>query len=311
MTPDLVLNELSLTPATDRGQARQRMSDLLQCIAQLGLLGVHGAVRIDAPLDAIELAPEYLVGVWRGDTEVDLDLRRFYASRIGVGPYLTEEEVRSLKGDEEIEVLVDGRASRGCEAAYLLGGIALSLLSGPDWNSPELTAQISRLNADGLSAGVTDVVRHISALEHVDHHRQWIDESLADISDDDDLWTRRDQLFPHLLFAEAVRQELRDAAKHKDRFCAVVKRLRELERYFAHWSGGQFDANGVGSKCTPETPQTLNDNKEALTRSCVDGAYRLFSYHVRFTPGAGRIYIFPDATSGRAHIGYVREKFVF
>ena len=166
------------------------------------------------------------------------------------------------------------------------------------------------MNADGLSPEVTDVIRHISAIEHINHHREWIEGLLADVNDDDDLWTRKDELFPHLLFAEAVRQELRDEAKHKDRFNAVVKRLRELEGYFAHWSGGQFDADGVGSKCTPETPKTLNDNKDALTRSCVDGANRLFSYHVRFTPGAGRIYIFPDATSHRAHVGFIGEKFV-
>jgi hypothetical protein len=311
MTPDLVLNELSLIPATNRDQARRRMSDLLQCIAELGKLGVHSAVRINAPLDAVELAPEYLIGVWRGDHEVDIDMRRLYKSRIGVGPYLTEEEIRSLQGDEEIEVRVSGQASRGCEAAYLLGGIALSLQSAPDWNSPELTAQITRLNADGLSPEETDVIRHISALNHINHHREWIAGLLADVNDDDDLWMRREELFPHLLFAEAVRQELRHEAKHKPRFFAVVKRLRELERYFANWSIGQFDANEVGSKCTPETPKTLEDNEDALTRSCVDGVNRLFSYHVRFTPGAGRIYIFPDAVSFRAHVGFIREKFVF
>ena len=287
MIPELVLNELSLTPAPNRDEARRRMSGLLQCISQLGLMGMHGPVRINAPLDGVELAPDYLIGVWRGDQEVDLDMRRLYKSRIGVGPYLTEEEIRLLKGDDEIEVRVNGRASRGCEAAYLLGGVALSLRSAPDWDLPELTVQVSRLNADGLSPEVSDSIRHISVLEHIGHHREWIDGLLADVNDDDELWTRKTELFPHLLFADPVRQELRDEVKHKVRFYAVVKRLREREQYFAHWTGGQFDANGVGSKCTPESAKTLDDNEGALTRSCVDGVARLFSYHVRFTPGAG------------------------
>jgi len=311
MTPELVLNELSLTPALDRDQARQRISELLQCIGQLGLLGVHGTVRISEPLDGVELAPGYPIGFWRGDNEIDLELRRLYNARVGVGPYLTKEEVKLLKGDEDIEVRINGNISRGCEATYLLNGVALSLKSGPEWDTPELTVQIRRLITDSSIAESNDVVRHISTQEHINHHREWIDGLLADVIDDDDLWNRKENLFPHLIFADLVRKELRDEARKKDRFRAIVKRLHELERYFAGWSGDQFDANGVGSRCTPETPKTLKDYKDALTRSCGDGVKRLFNYHVRFTPGSGRLYFFPDAASQRAHVGLIGDKLAF
>jgi hypothetical protein len=310
MTPDLVLNNLSLTPAPDRQQARQRMSELLTCIAELGLLSVSGVVRISMPLDGVELAPDYLIGVWRGDTEVDLDLRRLYKSRIGVGPYLTDEEVRSLKGDEDIEIRIDGIVSRGCEAAYLLDGVALSLRSAPIWDRPELDVEIIRMHVDSSIIESTGSMRHISRREHLENHRPWIDGLLRNVNDDDDLWNRRDELFPHLLFADAVRQELRDEMRVRPRFRAILKRLGELEEYFAAWAGDQFEANGVRSKCTPETPQSLKDNRLALTRFCSDGVPRLFSYHVHFTPGAGRIYFCPDGAIRRAHVGFVGEKFV-
>jgi len=310
MKPELTLNELSLTLASDRDQARQRIAAFLQCIAQLGLIGVDGAVRISEALDGVELAPGYLIGERRSDVDVDLDLRRLYKSRIGTGPYLTDAEARSLKGGEDIEIQVQSIASRGCEAAYLLDGIALSLRSASAWDTPDLTVQINRLCVDGSIVESTEIIRHISCLDHLDHHREWIDESIADVLDDEDLWSRREVLLPHLLFAEAVKKELRVEAKQKDRFRAIVNRLRELEHYFAYWTGDQFDSNGVGSKCTPETPQTLKDHKDKLTRTCADGIDRVFNYHVRFTPGAGRIYFFPDNASRIAHVGFIREKFI-
>jgi len=47
--------------------------------------------------------------------------------------------------------------------------------------------------------------------------------------------------------------------------------------------------------------------KDQLTFLCPDGKERSFDFHLRFTPGAGRIYFYPKQP-GAIIVGYIGEK---
>ena len=82
----------------------------------------------------------------------------------------------------------------------------------------------------------------------------------------------------------------------------------ELEDYSKKWIRGYFDSEALPSKATPESTSRLNKFTEKLTFACPDNTNRLFSWHLRFTPGAGRIYFFPVDNLKKIIIGYIGYK---
>ncbi|MCW6035527.1 hypothetical protein K4A83_04460 [Spirulina subsalsa FACHB-351] len=93
-------------------------------------------------------------------------------------------------------------------------------------------------------------------------------------------------------------------------FGQVRKRLFELETAAKEWKGGAFDyLNTLPSKATPESESRLRQFTSRLTIPCPDGEQRLFSLHLRLTPGAWRLYFFP-VQSAQIIVGYIGLKIV-
>ena len=77
MALDMVLNDLSLTPATDVYTARSRISGLVQTIKHANLHNIKGALRTQADLHDIMLADSYPFHLWATDRSVNPDERLF------------------------------------------------------------------------------------------------------------------------------------------------------------------------------------------------------------------------------------------
>ena len=84
----------------------------------------------------------------------------------------------------------------------------------------------------------------------------------------------------------------------------IEKKLSDLQEYAASWSIGAFDAGKIASKATPESESTLKQYSQERTFTCPDGQNHVFSWHVRLTPLAWRIYFYPKQT-GELIIGYI------
>ena len=65
------------------------------------------------------------------------------------------------------------------------------------------------------------------------------------------------------------------------------------------------DCNKIVSKATPESPATLEMYGLERTFHCHDGVLRVFSWHVRVTPGAWRLYFYPLPGEHKFIIGYI------
>lgn len=85
----------------------------------------------------------------------------------------------------------------------------------------------------------------------------------------------------------------------------VKKRLFELQKYSESWTEGNFDAKKL-SKATPESEATLRKYSQEHTFNCPDGKSRIFSWHVRLTPLAWRIYFYPE-NHRKIIVGYIGE----
>jgi hypothetical protein len=90
---------------------------------------------------------------------------------------------------------------------------------------------------------------------------------------------------------------------------AVAHRLFDLQRFFAAWDGKPLKyKDEFANKTTPETPNTQKEHADKFLIQCPDGQVRSMNWHMRYTPGAGRLYFIPNEAERRCFIGYVGLK---
>ncbi len=311
MSIELVLNELSQEPrARSIAEGRRRMAQFIDTVLALRRLGVHSALRSPVDLNDYLLANDYRLVQWRNDPEVSREQRQFWRS-LGVKvPLLREQDPVKLRDRaQEFEFRLMDEEARGLGVAFLLDGMALSFASERRWNSGQIEILVRFLAEDGELSELAQAVRHASSPAHVLDHRSWVRNRVRRAAHDgEDLWMRREELFPTLVFCDQVARQLKELTAGNPLVGAVSKRFFELEEYFSGWSTGPFRPDRLPSRVSPESQGTLNQYRHERTFRCPDGEYRLFSWHVRVTPHGWRIFFFPDEKSRRCLIGYVGRK---
>ncbi|MGK7919219.1 MAG: hypothetical protein AB4080_04345 [Trichodesmium sp.] len=96
----------------------------------------------------------------------------------------------------------------------------------------------------------------------------------------------REEFLPNLIFCEQVKQQLQNLSIGNPVLQQIKKRLLELEKYCKNWEAGAFNKNLLPSKTTPESDSRIQQFRQQLNIKCPDGKKRLFSWHLRMTPGA-------------------------
>lgn len=306
-------NELAEQPiAADRHEARQRMNGLVDAMGALRRVlpaSLPPRLRSHAPLDGVELAEGYTVASWR--IEADQARRLLFLQFATSSPLLrrTEDPAEALDRHGCADCWHEGALAEGLRAAWATGEVAVSLDTHEHWRRPHINIEVEILDDKGALVRRRDVVRHLSAAPHVEAHRPWLKErQRLTARDGRDLWDRRAELFPHLDFCHEVQRQLGALDAGSLELANVVRRLIDLDEAFGQWDGTPIHPNFVPSKCTPETPQTLAEEAAEHTATRPDGRSQLFRWHLRFTPGAGRIFFDGDPASRRGLLGYVGIK---
>lgn len=307
MSIAICFNELSFqTPATKVSDARQWIGGLTDTLIALSSYGVNVPLRGVAGLHNLPLAPNYPIAKWLNDPVVSREHRTYLRNRLTQAPTLRNEDVLQLEEDAEVwDFRFKGRSAIGLGAAFRLDGIAVSVLSDSEWDTARLHIDVSRLDADEEILEASEPIRHAAATRHLDEHLDWVTHSRRTVRDFTDMWDRRSSLFPSLDFCDDIKKQLEGISPGDPRWHAILKRLWTIEDYFSDWTTGSFSPDEIACKTTPESQATLDQFSSCRTFLCPDGAYRVFSWHCRFTPNAGRIYFFPIETTRRAIIGYI------
>ncbi len=312
MDLEIVLNELSLrTPAPDIPTARQWMTELIQTLRKATSSGVKRVVRTQDAMNSIQLAPGYPLVKWRNDPTVNREERSFFRGLTTKAPFWTDV-AEKIKNDFDLsEVFYQGELASGLGFAFVSDSLAVSLCSEAIWDCSCLTLNITQLDEnDDLIEEQVEIV-HASRSEHIKEHNNWIKNRIrTGVRDGVDLWQRRDELFPHLEFCESVEPQICSVLAGYPMLIQVTKRLFELEEAAKIWTSGFFDLESLSSKATPESDSRLKEFKNQLTIQCPDRQLRLFSLHVRMTPGAWRLYFFPlnPEDTQKILVGYVGQK---
>ena len=308
MDLDLVFNELSVEfPASDIWTAKRWMSNLLSTIQAAIEHGVNRVLRTHRDFHAIMLAPDYPLARWRNDLNVDKEKRRYFNYRITQYPFIVDLHNSEIKENFLLyEFSHEGDEAEGLGYAYLLEALAVSVRSEERWESSILELEAKQLDDDGnLTIDKVKVI-HASHPNHVVENGKWIKNRLQQgVRDGDNLWNRKHELFPSLSFCEGVVTQIRELRIGNPMLRVVVKRLFELEDYCKNWHEGPFNPDNLPTKVTPESQVTLQQFGGERTFLCPDGQKRIFSWHVRLTPAAWRIYFFPEEGIKEIIIGYI------
>src|SRR5260370_11300927 len=312
MELEMVLNELSLRPiANNIPTARQRMSDLILTAIVATKHGVKSVMRTYSNLDTEELASGYPVACWRNDGKVDIEMRRFYRTLVTKSPFLDDITNPDILNNVDLsDCFCGGDREIGLGVAFWLEALAVSLGSETRWYDNYLEIRISQIGDDEEIEDTFEEIPHASRSDHIREHLVWIAERLREgdqtqVRDGIDIWQHKADWFPSLYFCETVGEQMRTLLHGNLMLMPIMKRLRELEDFCKAWYEGPFDHSRISSKATTESTATLKMYGSQRTFQCYDGETRVFSWHIRLTPGSWRLYFCPLPEEKKLIIGYI------
>lgn len=303
----MVLNELSLqTPAPDIPTARTWMSILISTLREATATGVKRVLRTSEEINSLELAPDYPISRWRNDKNVSREEKQFFRSLTSKAPLWTDV-AEEFKDDFDLsEVWYENEAAQGLGFARAIDALTISFQSEKKWKPSHLNIAVKRLTENDELIDEILEIKHASCLIHIQEHTEWIKYRIrTTIKDGNDLWNRRKELFPNLIFCESLKEQLTSLNSQHPLLQAIQNRFFELEEYSKNWIKGSFDSKKI-KNFSPESQATLEKPKckQERTFKCPDGEERLFSWHAKLNFSGWRIYFFPQQP-GTIIIGYV------
>ena len=309
MDLEMVFNELSIdTPAENIQEARQWMTKFINTIRAASFAGVNRVLRTHIDVNNTLLAFEYPLARWRNDGDVDLEARRYFRSLISQYPPL--EDLPEIKNDMlSQDFFYQDRRAYGFGIAYLLESLSISLPSSEDWEVHLIDIQTQWLDNNGVLASQDLQIPHASNSIHIDKLEGWIENRLkTGAQNGEDLWNRREKLFPNLLFCDHIEKQIQPLKHGSPIFRQIIKRLFELQSYCINWNKGAFSPDQLSFKATVESEPTLKKYSKERTYTCQGGNEVTFTWHGRITPGEWRIYFDPTVGPGMMRIGYIGPK---
>ena len=185
----------------------------------------------------------------------------------------------------------------------VMNGVAVGFPSEPVWDRDRVSVIFHEMLRNGEIESAAEDVDNLARPAHAgsiaDRHRERL---RLEFGSPADLWTRREQLFPHLTFGPDVEEQLGKV----NVLSTVVNRLADLDAAAADWEGAGGAAPQWTCKVTPESETVKNDVKlrEARRFRSSRGDRALFMWHARFGD-SGRIHLRFDARERTVEIGYV------
>lgn len=283
------------------------MSELIRTLLKAIETGVKRKLRTQEELYSVELAPGYPIARWCNDKDVSREEIRFFLT-LTTKPFW-KDAAEEIKHEFDLsEVLYQGESAMGLTFALVSDALAVSLLSESKWDCSRLELQLRHLDdREELIEEPVEIV-HASRSVHLGECGDWMKKRIRITARDGiQLWQRRSELFPNLEFCESVRPQVESLKAANPMFRQVAKRLFELQEYCLTWTTGPFNKDALPSKVTPESESRLQQFADRFNIRCPDGENRLFSWHLRMTPGPWRLH-FVELGPGRIIVGYIGRK---
>ena len=307
---DLILNELSLSNVPNIHKACELMENFIMVCKKAVSFGAERNIRTKESFTSHLLFSEYPISKWLNNPNIDIELRRYFKTLTTRTPYIDSIEEKEIY-DKYLcyEFLLEDKESIGLGIAYLLESLAISFDCDPKWDNHLIDIKMRFLDDDDSIVEEDITIKHACKPNHILHHNLWFASLKKNsVNDIEDMWTRKERLFPNLIFFNSSKDYITNV-NHKDPlFKQIIKRLFELEDYFSNWNDGHFNPDIIKCKVTPESHETLTKFEKEHSFQDAQGVYYIFSWHARLTPGSWRIFFSPDEVLRKGKIGHIGPK---
>lgn len=309
------LNELSLPILHSAEEVITLFEGFKEYYKRAQTVGIR-EVKVQDAFFTYQLAPGYNFYDWTSDKRADEDLRTLLKSVFGTAPSVDFIFENYQKGnDTPLEIKSEGQPSIGLGLASdkMFNTVAFSF-NAQVWHLSSYIVHITATiegDDDGNLSEITYTAksRNISSSLHVDTHQNFINEKVVStIESGAQLWHNRKSFFPNLVFCASTRQQIESLDIQSLQFDQIIQRLFDLQNVAADFDGTLIRPEMFPTKTSPESTTRENKLAAQLTFKCPDGVDRLFTWHCRFTPNAGRIHFIAYEQQKICLIGYIGQK---
>lgn len=295
------LNELSFPiGAVDEEGAEAAVLGLAKTLQSLRRIHSSAALHSSVPLASIPLGDDQWLGpvMAKGRSRDEWRFLRGFENR---APFRVE------LGDAfglEAEYRHNGVLADGLGLSHTVGTLGVSFANEP-WLVPNVALHRISFDDNGECDEQVVQVHHAATPAHVTGHDEWLRRMPGEqVRDGEELWSRRAEIFPHLLFLPRTEPHLRAFKAGEIHLASAQHALMDLEIAAARW---KTDAAAMPTFLTKVTPEGEQRSK-LFNFDDLSGVQRCFDWHSRYTPGAGRVHFWCDRSSGRLTIAHVGEK---
>ncbi len=304
---EMVLNHASLWVG-DRTDAIHFLKDAVSGIAQLVKEGVvERVLRTNWSLTEVLCAEDFSL------FDATQELRRSgardeYLFLVGLTTKtplqsgIGEEIEQRFLGCETLDLQPeDGAPLLLCVLAH---SVAVGLPSHEDWDRDRVTVRFEELLPDDTFSSESEGIDHLARAAHAEpicaRHRRLLRTGLRP----DELWAKRQEVFPNLVFGPDVEGHL--AKLQAGLFHTVINKLVQLDAAAENW-------RRVGGAMPPWTCRVTNESERLRNNTTLreerrfrshSGDRALFLQHARFG-SAGRIHLRFDPERREVEIGYI------
>ncbi len=308
-----MFNELSLSPVKSIIDARNALETFVKASIRAKEFGfseirLHESVK---DLYQFNLLENYRIDSWLKDCEVDYDVRDRFRDIVANPPLLRDDEIvekEIFDRSEFFKTLDEFKHSVfGLGASYVFGTLAISLATHEEWLLSTMDIHHYSVDYQGIEDLSTVKVLNFSSIEILETHKEWIENEQKDCLEKSiDLWNKRQEYFPNILFGVDLENQLQKIGLTK-KFYQLIDCLKKLDAFSKAWDYGGFnlnvlkthyslDVNGE-SECTMQRYSSLR--KFGLS----DGKKVQFELHIKLSDL--RIYFLPNPSTQTITVGYI------
>lgn len=286
--------------------AKQEIERFVKFCKHLSSISAIDEIIFPETLFSILIFDNYSLSQWLIDASVPMTKRQ-YMKRF-FDKYRRFYSQKDIDGEFYVTLGEQEYNAIGCTFALEHDQILLSLPTYEIWENESVQGKYIALDEFGETETSTRCIENICASMAEDQIVKFQrKKSISDISSGQDLWEKREMLYPNLIFCENVKTQLFEDSE-KYHITAVMKKLDRFQEYFSNCNG-KYNPNDLGMGARTESETVQKDPKLMKLRRfrLPDGKEELFFDHIGFTgkyKGA-RIHFLPDAKNRKCYIGYI------
>lgn len=297
-------NELSARGSVDEANMKQTIEDLLLCLKHLHSHNVE-TVTVDGAIGPYLISNNRTIYQILGDKNLlDNDSATFLMEHFQEDFQLKEE----IEDNDVVSAKYQGQDAAGLTLASndLNKGVALSF-SHAGWDEKAYNLQLEVLDENGDIQELTTTAANASTKESLSFYDGLFPASSLQVPETGKLlFYEINDLFPNLVFSADAKNFIK-RCQSKITTAQVFWKLCDLNKVAITFGGKSFEKKMFTSKASPESAS--RENMSELDVMFDDCKVRHCSWHLRYTPGAGRIHFSSDLGDGKTiYIGYIGQK---